>query len=769
LSDHTHSGVNLSDIQDIAARKDFLGGLFAGATDQLRIGTDGDLDRIKDVPYSWPAANATGVLFNDGVGNLAWTLTPAGLDADTLDGIDSTGFFILAGQAGGQIGHGGTATLDDLIFRSNVFAQNGRIILGDDITKPETVVIHGTEQSIQISGVVVDSRLTIHDQDAVDANLVIHKHHDTGTVTATMLGARSRGTEAAETVVVDNDILLRILAVGYDGADFERAAQILFEVDDATPSGTSMGGALVFSTTAAASVTLTERLRVAATGRVSVAGSGFSVNALNYVWPAAQGASTVLTNDGAGTLTWATPTTGTVTSVAGGVGITNSPEPIVGAGTVDLDINSLTSETTLASGDLFAFVDVSVGATIAAQRKVTLSNIAVGLNALTDPFSQYTKIAGRTGTTNDTTLSTSGDGTLLGSSAAGGALILDGGPHSSGNFHVKFVPTLTTTSGVDSCIEAGRDITWSGGILNVFTMSEHGDWLVTTNYTSLTGGRAMVVAPNVFNDANRSHLGVWQGFYDALAITAVTGTTISDCRSLPFSDFRFFNSFDTGTLTVSEHTTLSGLPTIGAGATITTRRGLRWRNKAGAGTQETVIAVDHEAQTFTTLAAALRSAQNVATGAWCVLSTGTADSSFAGRIFVGGASSTVPVVDLDVDGDFATRSANVALANGANSNIAIGARSFVHITGPTAAFTTTGFASGFDGKRLVVKSTVNQTWTITNDATSTAANRIYTVDGADVVLAAGGGATDIAVAEFVYSATASRWILIAARDTAGPR
>jgi hypothetical protein len=36
----------------------------------------GDLDRIKNVPYDWPAANAAGVLTNDGAGNLTWA--PAG-------------------------------------------------------------------------------------------------------------------------------------------------------------------------------------------------------------------------------------------------------------------------------------------------------------------------------------------------------------------------------------------------------------------------------------------------------------------------------------------------------------------------------------------------------------------------------------------------------------------------------------------------------------------------------------------------------------------
>jgi len=44
-----------------------------GTTSQFQVGTDGDLDRIKDVPYSWPVANAAGALTNNGFGGLTWT------------------------------------------------------------------------------------------------------------------------------------------------------------------------------------------------------------------------------------------------------------------------------------------------------------------------------------------------------------------------------------------------------------------------------------------------------------------------------------------------------------------------------------------------------------------------------------------------------------------------------------------------------------------------------------------------------------------------
>lgn len=113
---------------------------------------------------------------------------------------------------------------------------------------------------------------------------------------------------------------------------------------------------------------------------------------VDYTLPTALGAagSTLTDAAGTGTLSWVVPSgAGTVTSVAGGVGITNSPEPIIGAGTVDLDINSLTTETVVAAGDLFAYVDVSVGTTPASQRKVTFGNIeaALTLSNMVGPLS----------------------------------------------------------------------------------------------------------------------------------------------------------------------------------------------------------------------------------------------------------------------------------------------------------------------------------------------------------------------------------------------
>jgi len=97
------------------------------------------------------------------------------------------------------------------------------------------------------------------------------------------------------------------------------------------------------------------------------------------------------------------------------------------------------------------------------------------------------------------------------------------------------------------------------------------------------------------------------------------------------------------------------------------------------------------------------------------------------------------------------------LANGVNSDVAItsGGTSYgkLRVTGPTGAFSISGFAApSSDNYRLTVFNAVSQTMTLTNDATSTAANRILTMTGADVAL------TGPSMIEFVYDSTSARWI-----------
>ena len=95
-------------------------------------------------------------------------------------------------------------------------------------------------------------------------------------------------------------------------------------------------------------------------------------------------------------------------------------------------------------------------------------------------------------------------------------------------------------------------------------------------------------------------------------------------------------------------------------------------------------------------------------------------------------------------------------SNDVNSNIALPNKSFIRITGPTGAFSISGIAKpdNPDGRVVILYNTTSQHMTITDDATSTAANRILTNTGADVVT------TGTGIVSLIYSVTDARWILL---------
>lgn len=109
---------------------------------------------------------------------------------------------------------------------------------------------------------------------------------------------------------------------------------------------------------------------------------------------------------------------------------------------------------------------------------------------------------------------------------------------------------------------------------------------------------------------------------------------------------------------------------------------------------------------------------------------------------------------LDVAGALSTRAATLTLGNGNNNNVAISDSSFLLISGPTGAFTLTGMTGGYDGRIVTLINTTGQNMTITNDATSTAANRFLTSTGLSLVTVGTGSFVAI------YDATASRWRII---------
>ena len=102
------------------------------------------------------------------------------------------------------------------------------------------------------------------------------------------------------------------------------------------------------------------------------------------------------------------------------------------------------------------------------------------------------------------------------------------------------------------------------------------------------------------------------------------------------------------------------------------------------------------------------------------------------------------------------RYALTTLANGANS-ISVGTNAFIEVSGPSAAFTINGITGSpnRDGKTVIIVNQTTFNMTIAHDSGTepTAANRIYTMTGADRATTGNGAAM------LIYSSSASRWIL----------
>ena len=119
-----------------------------------------------------------------------------------------------------------------------------------------------------------------------------------------------------------------------------------------------------------------------------------------------------------------------------------------------------------------------------------------------------------------------------------------------------------------------------------------------------------------------------------------------------------------------------------------------------------------------------------------------------------GMGTITPNTKADVDGDIALRVGTFTATNGGNNNINIEGKSFIRITGPTAAFISTGIAGWVDVKVMILYNSTAQNMTIANNSTmSTTSNRILTLSGLSFATSGTGAIT------LIYDSTASCWIV----------
>jgi hypothetical protein len=104
----------------------------------------------------------------------------------------------------------------------------------------------------------------------------------------------------------------------------------------------------------------------------------------------------------------------------------------------------------------------------------------------------------------------------------------------------------------------------------------------------------------------------------------------------------------------------------------------------------------------------------------------------------------------------------VTLNNGDNHDVAIGAATYITITGPTGAYAITGLTGGVDGRILFLRNTTTQEMTIRHLNTSSAmGNRISNPNAGNVMV---GTRTRVIL---IYDSFNAQWFLFSASGSTG--
>ena len=154
--------------------------------------------------------------------------TPAAITGTTVTGTTVTGTTVTGTNVSGTNG-----TFDEIVGNDGITVGNG-----------------GVNRNITVNGSAIEALVAAHTEGAGDlAGLLEARYTDTASLSAHVMLVRSRGTEAAPTVVQSGDMIGTIAFGGYNGTDYSLAAQINCDING-TPGSNDMPGRLSFKVSA---------------------------------------------------------------------------------------------------------------------------------------------------------------------------------------------------------------------------------------------------------------------------------------------------------------------------------------------------------------------------------------------------------------------------------------------------------------------------------------------------------------------------------------
>ncbi|WKZ28703.1 MAG: hypothetical protein QY323_04160 [Patescibacteria group bacterium] len=304
------------------------------ATSTFEVNAAGNLIKVNNVPYSWPASQGGGstVLQNDGSGNLSWSVVSSGgnLNQAYLAATGSPEISITPSV-------GALTIADTLSGTGNVFeVQNRTTAAGDYSQRYLTVSATSVAISSNAPTATLHVRHTV-DNDGTAVRVTTFGGTDIFTIDhqGNIVAGRAFELSRSATIAQDADEFWPFPALSI--APVAGFAQNLIQ---ATVGGTPMfmvgPTGLVGIGNSAPANKLTVGTATS-TFEVNQSGNLVKINNVPYSWPSSQGgASTFLQNNGSGTLTWVSAPSAPLNSAY--LAATGSPEisitPSVGALTI---------------------------------------------------------------------------------------------------------------------------------------------------------------------------------------------------------------------------------------------------------------------------------------------------------------------------------------------------------------------------------------------------------------------------------------------------